>query len=79
MAPCALVAALFFVIAFLLQLAAQLPDAAAAGGTEGAAILLRSSAVEGAEGVGAEGMACVQGGGAPRVRRGESGEGCGVK
>ena len=79
MAPCALVAALFFVIAFLLQLAAQLPDAAAAGGTEGAAILLRSSAVEGAEGVGAEGMACVQGAGAPRVRRGESGEGCGVK
>ena len=80
MAPCALVAALFFVIAFLLQLAAQLPDAAAAGGTaDGAAILLRSSAVEGAEGGGAEGMACVQGAGAPRVRRGESGEGCGVK
>ena len=70
MAPCALVAALFFVIAFLLQLAAQLPDAA---------ILLRSSAVEGAEGVGAEGMACVQGAGAPRVRRGESGEGVVVK
>ena len=79
MAPCALVAALFFVIAFLLQLAAQLPDAAAAGGADGAAILLRSSAVEGAEGVGAEGMACVQGAGAPRVRRGESGEGYGVK
>ena len=73
MAPCALVAALFVVIAALLQLAAQLPDAAAAGGTDGAAILLRSSAVEGGEG--AEGMACVQGAGAPRVRRGESGEG----
>ena len=79
MAPCALVAALFVVTAALLQLAAHLPDAVAAGGTDGAAILLRSSAVEGAEGVGAEGMACMQGAGAPRVRRGESGEGVVVK
>ena len=79
MAPCALVAALFVVTAALLQLAAHLPEAAAAGGTDSAAILLRSSAVEGAEGVGAEGMACMQGAGAPRVRRGESGEGVVVK
>jgi hypothetical protein len=80
MAPCALVAALFVVTAALLQLAAHLPDAAAAGGTDDDAILLRNSAVEGAGGAGsaggAEGMACVQGTGAPRVHRGESGEGC---
>ena len=55
MAPCALVAALFVVTAALLQLAAHLPDAAAAGGTDGAAILLRNSAVEGAGGAGGAG------------------------
>ena len=82
MAPCALVAALFAVTAALLQLAAHLPAAAAAGGTDGAATLARDSVVEGAEGAeGAEGkggVACVQGAdGAdvPRAHRGESGDG----
>ena len=82
MAPCALVAALFAVTAALLQLAAPLPAAAAAGGTDGAATLARDSVVEGAEGAeGAEGkggVACVQGAdGAdvPRAHRGESGDG----
>ena len=87
MAPCALVAALFAATAALLQLAAHLPVAAAAG-TDGAATLARDSVVEGAEGAeGAEGkggaagkggVACVQGAdGAdvPRACRGESGDG----
>ena len=87
MAPCALVAALFVVTAALLQLAAHLPDAAAAGGTDSAAMLLRNSAVEGVEGAEgaagaegaerAEGVRYVQGAGAPRVHCGESGEGMG--
>ena len=59
MAPCALVAALFVVTAALLQLAAHLPDAAAAGGTDGAA-----QAVEGVEG--AEGAGGAGGAGAPQ-------------
>ena len=64
-APCALVAALFVVTAALLQLAAHLPDAVAAGGTDGAAILPRSSAVEGVEGAeGAEGAGGAGGAGA---------------
>ena len=84
MAPCALVAALFAVTAALLQLAAHLPAAAAAGGTDGAATLARDSVVEGAEGAeGAEGkggVACVQGADdadVPRAHRGESGDGQG--
>ena len=82
MAPCALVAALFAVTAALLQLAAHLPAASAAGGTDGAATLARDSVVEGAEGAeGAEGkggVACVQGADdadVPRAHRGESGDG----
>ena len=85
MAPCALVAALFAVTAALLQLAAHLPAAAAAGGTDGAATLARDSVVEGAEGAegkggaaGKRGVACVQGADdadVPRAHRGESGDG----
>ena len=79
MAPCALVAALFAVTAALLQLAAHLPAAAAAGGTDGAATLVRDSVVEGAEGAagaaGKGGVACVQSTDVPRAHRGESGDG----
>ena len=67
MAPCALVAALFAVTAALLQLAAHLPAAAAAGGTDGAATLVRDSVVEGAAGAaGKGGVACVQSTDVPR-------------
>jgi hypothetical protein len=75
-APCALVAALFAVTAALLQLAAHLPAAAAAGGTDGAATLVRDSVVEGAAGAaGKGGVACVQSTDVPRAHRGESGDG----